>query len=293
MARPNKVFQAPQEVILRSQIHFAPYNPREITPEAEKLIRAKLREIGLLGGIVWNRVTGNLVGGHQRVKQMDAINKYDPEDPDTDYEVRVEVVEMDEKTELETNLFLNNKNAQGQFDDDKLREIFSSRDDIDYSNAGFDEFDLQMLGFGDTADTVAAFSDTAWRESQITGEGYQAAEDAERNDQMADASAGFKAEGENTKIDRTKNFYEDTPENQLARHAEIQKIKDRIVNQNDVNKDGGLLSYVTISFQSPSECDNFLDIIGLPFGTRYIKGKDFIHYLEFGTMEGDEEYPDE
>lgn len=288
--KENKVFQPEQIVVRRSEIHAAAYNPRKITPEAAKLLKENLKRVGLLGGVIWNRTTGNLVSGHQRVAQMDAINRYDPENPDTDYEFKVEVVEMDEKTEKEQNLFLNNRNAQGEFDDDMLRQMF---DGIDYSLAGFDDFDLQMLGFGDPSETVAAYLDASWRESQITGEGYQAEEGAEKNEEMADKSAEFKAEGENTKIDRSKNFYEDTKENQLARHAEIQKIKDRIVNQNDINKDGGLMSYITISFQSPSECDSCLDLLGLPFGTKYIRGKDFLHYLEFGTMEADPEQDEE
>lgn len=283
----NKIKQAEVREVMRSQITPAAYNPRKISPEARKMLKDNLKKVGLLGGIIWNEQTGNLVSGHQRISVMDEVNKYNPETKEHDYPITVSVVQFDEKTEKEQSLFANNRNAQGEFDDDMLRDMFEG---IDYSAAGFTDFDLQMLGFGDIEETAAAHADETWRESHITGEGYQAEEGAEKNEEMAEASAGFKEKGEDTKIDRSKNFYEDTPENQLARHAEIQKIKDRIVNQNDMNKDGGLMSYVTISFQSPSECDSFLDLVGLPFGTRYIKGKDFIHYLEFGTMDAD---PDE
>lgn len=275
----NKVKQAEQITVMRSQVNFAPYNPRKITPEAEKLLRDNLKRVGLLGGIVWNRATGNLVGGHQKVRQMDVINRYDPNKPETDYPFRVEVTDLTEKEEKEQNLFLNNKNAQGQYDDDMLRQML---DGIDYTLAGFDDFDLQLLGFGDAAETAAAFSDVQWRESQITGVGYEADEEAQRNDEMAERSAAFKSEAENNKIDRSKNFYEDTPENQLARHAEIQKIKDRIERQNDVSKDGGLLSYVTLSFKSPSETDGFLAMFGYPPGTKYIDGAEFMNRVEFG-----------
>lgn len=286
MAKPNKVAQAEQITVKRSDIHAAPYNPRKITPEAAKMLKDNLKRVGLLGGIVWNRTTGNIVSGHQKVAQMDAINRYDPDNPDTDYEFRVEVVDFDEKTEKEQNLFMNNRNAQGEYDDDMLRKMMEG---IDYTYAGFDDFDLQLLGLGDTQEVVAAYSDTQWTEGQITGTGHGAAEDAQLNEEAAKKSQQFKDAEENTKVDRSSNFYADTPENQLARHAEIQKIKDRIVKQNDIEKDGGVLSYAIISFQSPSELETFLTEFGYPPGTKYINGKEFLHKLEFGDdYDGDE-----
>ena len=286
MARENKVRQAEQITVRRSDIHAAPYNPRKITPEAAKLLKDNLKRVGLLGGIVWNRTTGNIVSGHQKVAQMDAINRYDPSNPDTDYEFRVEVVDFDEKTEKEQNLFMNNRNAQGEYDDDLLRQMVAG---IDYSYAGFDDFDLQLLGLLDQdGPQIPQYADTEWRESQITGQGYQAPEDAKVNEDAAKKSQEFKEAGENTKVDRSTNFYADTPENQLARHAEIQKIKDRIVKQNDIEKDGGVLSYVIISFQSPSELDRFLQQYGYPAGTKYINGAEFSDRLEFGDDYGDE-----
>jgi hypothetical protein len=279
MAKQNKVQQAEQITVKRSEVHAAPYNPRKITPEAAKLLKDNLKRVGLLGGIVWNRTTGNLVSGHQKMAQMDAINRYDPDNPETDYEFRVEVVDFDEKTEKEQNLFMNNRNAQGEYDDDMLRKMLTG---IDFNYAGFDDFDMEVLGLTDTQDLTNAYSDTQWRESQITGTGYEAAEDAVVNEEKAKMSQEFKDAEENKKLDREKNFYEDTPENQLARHAEIQKIKDRIINQNSADKDGGLLSYVTISFKSPTERKVFLDMFNYPLDTRYINGEEFIGKLEFG-----------
>jgi len=275
----NKVAQAEVRQVMRSEITLAAYNPRKITPEARKLLKDNLKRVGLLGGIVWNEDTGNLVSGHQRVSVMDEINRYEPESGKNDYPITVSVVHFDEKTEKEQNLFANNRNAQGEFDDDMLRTMLAG---IDYSYAGFDDFDLQLLGLGDTQEVADAYSDTQWRESQITGTGYQAGEDAQVDEEAARKSQEFKDAGENTKIDRDTNFYADTPDNQLARHAEIQKIKDRIIKQNDIEKDGGVLSYVTISFQSPSELTSFLQQYGYAPGTKYINGKEFMDRLEFG-----------
>ena len=72
----NKVQQAEVRQVMRSQITLAAYNPRKITPEARKLLKDNLKRVGLLGGIVWNEDTGNLVSGHQRVSVMDEINRY-------------------------------------------------------------------------------------------------------------------------------------------------------------------------------------------------------------------------
>ena len=282
----NKVMQAEVREVMRSQITPAPYNPRKISPEARKLLKDNLKRVGLLGGIVWNEDSSYLVSGHQKIDIMDEINRYDPETGKNDYPITVSVVHFDEKTEKEQNLFANNRNAQGEFDDDMLRTMLSG---IDYNYAGFDEFDMQLLGLGDVGETVAAYSDTQWRESQITGTGYEAAEDAVVNEEAARKSQEFKDAAENTKVDRQKNFYEDTPENQLARHAEIQKIKDRIINQNDVEKDGGVLSYVILSFQTPSECQGFLDQFGYPHGQKYINGKEFLNKLEFGDDYDDDQ----
>ena len=61
---------------------------------------ANIKFNGHLGGIVWNRTTGNLVDGHRRVLALDIIHKNDGTAA-TDYTLKVEVVEFDCKTELE------------------------------------------------------------------------------------------------------------------------------------------------------------------------------------------------
>ena len=48
----------------------APYNPREITADALKRLQRSVEEFGDISGIVWNRQTGNMVSGHQRLKAL-------------------------------------------------------------------------------------------------------------------------------------------------------------------------------------------------------------------------------
>ena len=49
----------------------APENPRKITDEELRTLGEAMKEFGDLSGIVFNRKTGHLVGGHQRLKHLD------------------------------------------------------------------------------------------------------------------------------------------------------------------------------------------------------------------------------
>lgn len=54
-----------------NNINPAPYNPRKHLqpgdPEYEKL-KLSIHEFGYVEPLIWNKRTGNLVGGHQRLK---------------------------------------------------------------------------------------------------------------------------------------------------------------------------------------------------------------------------------
>lgn len=266
--KENRIKQSESRVIMRSQIRLAPYNPRKISDEARRRLKANLKRIGVLGGIVWNERTGNLVSGHQKVGIMDEVNRYDPETHENDYPIKVEVTDLDEKTEMEQNLFMNNREVQGEYDDDKLREMLKS--DIDFSLAGFDDFDLQMLGIGDVDESFIA--NEKWSEELLTQD----------DDNLASLAANTKGGAESRGIDRTKSFYEDTPENQIARHNEIKKIKERIKSQNGIDEDDGMLSYVVLSFKNPTERLDYMEMYGYNLLDTYIDGADFFSRVEFG-----------
>lgn len=262
--KENKIVQPESREIQRSDINFANYNPRRITKEARKNLKANLKRVGLLGGIVWNEDSGNLVSGHQRVSVMDEVNKYNPETKDNDYLIRVEVVHMDEKTEKEQNIFMNNRNVQGEFDTEMLKDLL---DGIDYNLAGLNDFDLNMLGIGDFDFSV---NDDIWRKEDILDDSLSGLDDVTKDG------------SEDKNIDRSCNFYQASKENQIARHNEVQKIKDRISSQNNFEKDNGMLSYVVLSFSSPTERANFMEMFGYGFDERYIDGKEFMDRVEFG-----------
>ena len=92
-------------------MNLNPINPKRHSDEKVKLQKKNLQKVGFLGGIVWNEVTGNLVSGHQRISVIDEVNKYNPDTRTNDYLIRVEVVHMDEKTEKEQNIFMNNRSV--------------------------------------------------------------------------------------------------------------------------------------------------------------------------------------
>lgn len=206
------------------------------------------------------------MSGHQRVSVIDEVNKYNSETKENDYLIRVEVVQMDEKTEKEQNIFMNNRNIQGDFDSDMLRTLL---DGIDYNLAGLDDFDLNMLGIGDIDLNIG--NDDIWRKEDILDDSLSIIDDL------------TKEGSEHRNIDRSKDFYEDSKENQIARHNEIQKIKDRIGNQNSFEKDNGMLSYVVLSFNTPTERANFMEVFGYSFDERYIDGNEFMNRVEFGV----------
>ena len=141
--KENKITQPESREIQRSDINFANYNPRKITQEARKNLKANLKRVGLLGGIVWNEVTGNLVSGHQRISVIDEVNKYNPDTRTNDYLIRVDVIDVDEQQEKELNILMNNPNAQGTWDFDALARIVP---DIDWKDAGLTDADLNMIG---------------------------------------------------------------------------------------------------------------------------------------------------
>ena len=136
-----KLFQHSETAeVMRSQIHPAAYNPRVIDPDAKAALKRSIKRFGVVGGIVVNKQTGyTIVSGHQKVEIADEINGY----PEKDYCLKVEVIDVDLKTEKELNIFFNNPSGQGRWDEDKLRKLIP---EIDTKIAGFSNEDLAAIG---------------------------------------------------------------------------------------------------------------------------------------------------
>lgn len=130
------------EVISRSEIKNAEYNPRIMDKNAKARLKKVIREHGLVSAITWNKRTGNLVGGHQRLEQLDSLEK------SADYELTVCVVDVDEAEEAKLNVLLNNPSIQGEWDLERLAQI-SEDFEIPLKDMGFTDYDIDFMFDGD------------------------------------------------------------------------------------------------------------------------------------------------
>lgn len=116
--------------IVIKKINPAPYNPRKnLKPddsEYQKLLRS-IDEFGYIDPLIWNRKTGNLVGGHQRFKILVAKGLK---------AIEVSVVDLPIEKEKLLNLALNK--ISGEWDRDKLAHLLDDIPDIDLELTGFD-----------------------------------------------------------------------------------------------------------------------------------------------------------
>lgn len=117
----------------------ADYNPRKDLkpgdPEYEKLKRS-IEEFGYVEPVIWNKRTGRVVGGHQRLKVLLNMGIT---------EVECVVVEMDEEKEKALNIALNK--ISGDWDKEKLALVIADLQgaDFDVSLTGFDLAELDDL----------------------------------------------------------------------------------------------------------------------------------------------------
>lgn len=108
-----------------SDLKAAPYNPRRISAPAQRGLRKSLEEFGDLSGIVWNRKTGHLVAGHQRVEQLRAagakVKGAEVVLGDRSFPVRV--VSWGPRREKAANLAANNAALAGEFVPDLMPSL--------------------------------------------------------------------------------------------------------------------------------------------------------------------------
>jgi len=103
-----------------SDLRPADYNPRTISAEALLGLTNSLTELGNLSPIVWNKRTKRIVGGHQRLKALEAMGET---------ETDVVVVSLSAAKEKAANIALNNPHIQGEFTDDLQELLRQVRDD--------------------------------------------------------------------------------------------------------------------------------------------------------------------
>lgn len=121
-----------------TELKAAVYNPRkDLQPEDTeyKKLRRSMEEFGYVEPIIWNERTGNVVGGHQRLKVLLEQGKE---------EIECVVTDLDEKDEKILNVLLNK--VKGRWDIGKLADLLQELDEAGAMEiTGFEDWELQSL----------------------------------------------------------------------------------------------------------------------------------------------------
>ncbi len=125
-----------------SKLRAAPYNPRRALRPGdtawERLARS-LDEFDLVQPLVWNRRTGHLVGGHQRLEILKERGVM---------EVECVVVDLPPEREKALNVALNNPAVAGDWEPERLVSLIEELQDLpdfDATLTGFSEEELRDL----------------------------------------------------------------------------------------------------------------------------------------------------
>ena len=249
----NKIKQSETLILKRSEITPADYNPRTITEDARKSLKKSIKENGIIGGMVYNKQTGNLVSGHQKLSIADEVNKYDA---GNDYEIKVEVIDVDLKKEKELNIFFNSKAVQGEMDYKKLAQIFP---DIDASLAGLDDVDLSMIEI--EMPTIEDFSVPTFEPQQEKAE--KAMLEKSITQELSNAVHHPEASISEMESKEAKEMSDE------EKKAHVKAIKEKV-------KEGSIIEgepYFTVSFDNYDAKVMFLEFIGLNPEDKFIKGE--------------------
>lgn len=137
--------------IMRSEINLDDFNPRTISDSNKKRLKKSIEKFGWIGAPVFNRRTGHIVGGHQRLSALDSLMGK------ADYELDVIEVDLSEREELKLNVALNNTDMQGEYDFGAINSLCKEFDidpvnDLLFSeelaSVEFPDFDCSDAGFG-------------------------------------------------------------------------------------------------------------------------------------------------
>lgn len=239
--------QSDTVVINRSQINLNPFNPKKHSDSKVKEQKKNLQRVGYLGGITWNRTSGNLIDGHRRIKALDLYHGYDGT-PETDYTVKVEAVELNDKQEKEQMTYMALGNTKADF-----ALIAEYLPDIDYSCAGIDSHDLEAIQAFIPTDEVV--------EIESFDDLISDADDDEVEEDADTDSADEPAE---------------TPEDKRARIKETKQKQMEVATERYAN----LNAYITVSFANAEEKRLFCEVLNIPDDAMFIQGSKVLDVIE-------------
>ena len=122
-------------------INPAKYNPRRALKPGDaayEKLKQSIESFGYLDPIIWNKRTGNIVGGHQRATVLKDLGYT---------EVDCVIVEMDDIEEKKLNLALNK--VKGEWDKDMLSDLLQEIKNSDSPEVtGFDDAEIKKMTAG-------------------------------------------------------------------------------------------------------------------------------------------------
>src|SRR5574344_766523 len=229
-------------IIKRSQINLNPLNPKRHSEANISLQSKNIKKVGFLGGIVWNRLSSNIIDGHRRVYALDLINKYNG-DSSTDYDIKVEVCELDEKTEKEQMTYM---------------AIGNTKADMDLIGKYAAEIDLTDVGLtGVEIDSLLSF----------TKETTESTDNSEIENVFDFAP---------TPIVPSKLCADMTPE---QRKEHVKNIKE-MQNQAAERVSEGGCAILTVKFKDFEEKNIFCELMEISPDAMFVDGKELLNKLE-------------
>lgn len=125
----------------------ADYNPRKdlIETDSEFIsLERSISEFGYVLPVIYNELTGRIIGGHQRIKVLKKLGYS---------EIDVVCLSLDEQREKELNIALNK--IDGQWDNGTLEKLFEEFESV--------SFDSTLTGFSE--DEIGRFFDDEIKET--------------------------------------------------------------------------------------------------------------------------------
>lgn len=138
MDNQNNIGHIKTERITIDKLVPADYNPRDMTGKAREGLSNSINSFGLLQPVIWNKQTGNIVGGHQRL--YDLISK-------GALETDVIVVDFPLAKEKAANIALNHVGISGHYDEDKLQTLLGEIDESFLEDLNFEELKLEDVDY--------------------------------------------------------------------------------------------------------------------------------------------------
>lgn len=240
----------------RSALSGAPWNPRTISDTAKRKLQENLKRVGLLAPITVNSETMQVVGGHQRLACLDAL------EGNPDYLLDVAMVKLTDKQAKEAALFLNNLEGQGEWD---LAALASILPELNLDNTGFDQVALDIIFDG--TEFSSMFGEKAQSPSAQSTFGELAAMSALRDNPADVAGSSEDDDGDDDgqpaapEADDTEGVKRKASADAVA---EMRKTSKGMTVAEDTER------FAVVIFNSRADREAWNARVGLDKGTRYV-----------------------